>query len=318
MVVWHKQPKSTCSVRRMLAGAASLATVVSSSLLFVPARATQAAPSQGGVAVVSDQGTVDPGKIRPLNPGEGQGSRESVQQPGGAVKKEPWATVAFGGRRLTNNVWGTATGEILTSQIYLQSDGTFGWDWNRSQPQMKPGQKVIAPIYPNVRIGGSPWEASPVRVFPIRLKDIASARFNISYSYPQPPIGRFNLAYDIFFTETPNTSPNPHPPAEVMIWVNGTTTQPPDRYQGQFRDGTNTFKLYSWVMSNGRQYYSFVLQNPPGLNATQTIDARKLLSSIPLNPNWYIHGVEFGDEIWNGSGKIAIRDFRINLNGVEL
>ena len=235
-----------------------------------------------------------------------------------ATKSRPGETLELGQFRLINNVWGAPSDETLSSGVYSETDGSFGWYWDRQQPMMKSGEAHVLPIYPNVRIGGSPWEASRSAIFPVRARDIKSLTFDVSFEYPAIPTGACNLAYDIFFTETSAPSATPVIKAEVMIWILGTATEPADRYKGDFTDGHNTYALYSWAMSNGRQYYAFVMKPGSGYQARHTVDAGKLLDSVPLQPDWWMPGVELGTEVWHGTGKIQIGQFGIELNGAEV
>jgi hypothetical protein len=71
-------------------------------------------------------------------------------------------------------------------------------------------------------------------------------------------------------------------------------------------------------MADGRPYYSFVLQNPPQNQTTQTVDATRLMGYLNLNPDWYIPGVDLGNEVWDGAGTIQIDNFTVTLNGQTL
>jgi len=234
------------------------------------------------------------------------------------VKSKAWDKIEFTSRRLTNNIWGAPDNEMLNSGVYLNPNNSFGWYWNRQEPKIKTGDTGVKPIYPSVRCGGSPWDPSNTAYFPVRLTEIKSLKLHVMYNYPVVPTGSYNLAYDIFLSDTNQPDSSPHPEAEVMIWLHATLTQSSDTYRGDFTDGINTYKLYSFVMSNGRQYYSFVLKEPSQLAAQHTVDAGRLINNLALDPNWYIHGVELGNEIVNGSGDIEISKFNVILNGHDL
>ena len=173
----------------------------------------------------------------------------------------------------------------------------------------------MLPIYPSLRIGGNPWEQSNSAYFPIKVSEIQSATFQVAYDYPAAPTGAFDLAYDMFFMDTNKPSPNPEIKAEIMIWLQGTIGQPPQTYKEDFTDGHNTYELYSYVMSCGRLYYAFIMKGQPQFQAQHAVDVKKLLDNLDLDPNWYIPGVELGSEVVNGSGKIEISKFSVNVNG---
>ncbi len=227
-------------------------------------------------------------------------------------------TIDFGSRRLTTNTWGASPGEPLDCGVFLNRDKTFGWYWDRLDPQLKPGDKFIRPIYPNVRIGASPLERSNARQFPIKVGDIKSLAFDVSYEYLALPTGAYNLAYEMFLSDTKKSGPNLAPKAEVMIWIHRTFTQPADSYEGDFTDGNNSYLLYSWVTSEGRLYASFIMKGEPQYQGQHIVDAKALLDQLDLEPTWYVLGVQFGSEIVNGSGRIQINKLNINVNGHKL
>ncbi len=234
------------------------------------------------------------------------------------IKNKAYEQIAIGPANLMNNVWGAPPEEAYTSGIFLAPDGSFGWYWNRQGPLTKPGQTSVLPIYPSIRIGGNCLERTKSANFPIKLGDAKTLAFNLAYSYPTAPTGTYDLAYDLFLSEASQPDTKPKIAAEVMIWMNATAKQPTKYYKGDFSDGNNTYALYSWTMADGRTYYSFVLTGGSGAGVQIQVNAKKLLDQLNLNPEWLIHGVEFGTEIYSGSGQIKISQFNINLNGNDL
>jgi hypothetical protein len=226
-------------------------------------------------------------------------------------------TIEFGSRFLTNNTWGAPPDETLTSDVYLSTNGSFGWRWDRTDPKVMPGNNGVQPLFPNVRIGGSPWTKSNSPYFPIQLNQVKSLTFFTAYNYPDAPTGQYNLAYDMFLTDTGIPGSSPVRKAEVMIWLHGTFTQPSYTYKGNFTDGYNTYALYSWMMPDNFLYCSFIMKGPIQLQAQHKADAKKLMDSLNLDPGWYITGIELGSEIVNGTGKIEISKLVVNVNGNE-
>ena len=280
---------------------------------YIMSKTTHAAPLAQAALSVENAANLDAASTLTL-----AAPVNSPQGPGPTIKSKAWDKIEFTSRRLTNNVWGASDNETLNSGVYLNPNNSFGWYWNRQEPKTKLGVTGVKPIYPSIRCGGSPWDPSNTVYFPIRLTDVKSLKLNVAYNYPEVPTGSYNLAYDMFFSDTNRPDPSPKPQAEVMIWLHYTFPQPSDTYRGDFTDGINTYQLYSFVMSDGRLYYSFIMKDKSQLNAQHTVDARKLLDNLPLDSSWYIHGVELGNEIVSGSGKIEINKFNINLNGHEL
>jgi len=248
-------------------------------------------------------------------------SDENLLQNGGgyAVIEKTNANdqIKFGSIKILNNLWGAPAEEKLFSSIFLNDTGVYGWEWSRLQPSLKTGQQFVQPIYPSIRIGGNPWEASNIPSFPVKVGDITNLNLKLSYEYLNVK-GTYDLAYDIFLMDTDKPSSNPKRSAEIMICLGTTITQRANSYKGDYSDGSNTFQLYSWVMSDGRVYYSFVQKSPHKSGTSSVVDAKALFDQLKLNPDWYIHGIELGSEIVQGSGKIQINGFNINLNGLQI
>ena len=231
------------------------------------------------------------------------------------TKSDPGNTLDFNNLKLCNNQWGASLEENLNCAVYISQNNTFGWYWDRKSPLVKSGMNGVLPIYPSVRIGGSPWEKSNSVLFPVKVSDTKSLMLTLNYKYAAIPEGAYDFAYDMFLTDTDQPSSNPKRNAEVMIWIQRTLSPPDGCYKGDFSDGTNTFGLYSYVMADGRLYYAFVMKGQPLFDAQYKIDAKKLLDNLNLNSSWYIPGIELGNEVISGSGNIEITQFDITLNG---
>jgi hypothetical protein len=234
------------------------------------------------------------------------------------IKNKPYAQIRADSHTLINNIWGAPKYEAVDSGVYMNSDGTFGWYWDRPSPEIGSGAKCVLPIYPSIRIGGNRWERTRITPFPLRLGDVESFTFDIGYTYLTGPTGSNDLSYDMFLSSPDQPNSCPAINAEVMIWLDGNQGQPKKHYKGDFSDGNNTFALYSWVMADGRTYYSFILIKDSFSEGSYNIDARKLLGQLGLESGLLMHGIEFGNEIWSGSGKIEIQKFSVNINGKEI
>jgi hypothetical protein len=227
----------------------------------------------------------------------------------------PGDTIKLSSLKLVNNQWGAPASEQLSCAVFRSQDRNFGWYWNRLDPGLKSGSQQVLPIYPSLRIGGNHREQSDVSYFPVRLGDVNSLSFQVDYKYLEIPTGVFDFAYDMFLLNTDKSDSNAERKAEVMIWLHGTLGQPPETYRGDFSDGYNTYKLYSFTMSDGRLYSSFIMKGQPQYQSQHKVDVKKLLEYVDLDPNWYIPGIELGSEVVDGSGKIEISQFFVELNG---
>ncbi len=234
------------------------------------------------------------------------------------AKKATNNRVDFGSWTLTNDTWGALPEEALSSGVFMNDDKTFGWYWDRANPLKKPGETYVKPIFPNARIGGTHLIESTTKTFPIKLKDIKSMTFDVAYDYLTKPTGSYNLAYEMFFTNTDRPDPNLVPRVEVMIWLEHTFPQPPNTLKGTYSDSGNSYDLNSWTMADGRDYYSFSIQKLPPLPVQHRADASNIFNQLSLDQNLYLMGIQFGNEVVEGSGRIKISQLKITLNGREL
>jgi hypothetical protein len=224
-------------------------------------------------------------------------------------------TIEFGPHIITKNFWGAPPEENLSGSIYYNQDKTFGWSWDRQNPLTKPGVNGILPIFPNVRIGADLGQASNSKLFPLKASSVNRLLFNTTYLYLDAPTGEYNLAYQIYYSDSSKPAQANVPRAEVMIWIHHTFGQPPHTLQGDYSDGNTLYQLYSWTMPDGRIYYCFLTQAPPSFSDQHIVDAKKLLDTLPINPQWYLLGVSLGNEVLNGTGNLEILQLSVNLNG---
>lgn len=204
----------------------------------------------------------------------------------------------FGPYILHNNMWG-ARNDVIRQGVYYYSDGRFGWEWDRPNPQLSDCGQYICPTYPEVIVGP-----------PIEYKNINSWTSEVDYRWAIQPSGSYNLAYDIYWFDPSNTE---YKTFNVMIWIDGYHDDTP---VGTVSDGINTYDHF-YRGPNSWQYWpwhAFVLKNQGSTSIT--INVKALLDQISgIDGNWIIDDVELGSEIWDGSGKIEISKFVNYING---
>lgn len=218
---------------------------------------------------------------------------------------------------LYNNLWGVTDKEkekgTTKSYLYYVFDGNFGWEWNRPDAKSNP---YDLPAYPEVIVGKKPGsnEDSTSPYFPIKLSDVKSLTVEIEYKYVKPAKGDYNLAFDIYFVDPSDPYKKV---SNVMIWINGRLKgDPPIK---MVSDGINDYE-YHYREPSGGQYWpwhAFILKNQDPTATYIKIDIKKLWEQLPesLDNKLILPGIEFGNEIWLGSGRIEISRYTINLNG---
>ncbi len=237
-------------------------------------------------------------------------------------KCAPWAMINQPNYTIQNNTWGASVPE--TECIYQTDSGKIGWYWIRPNG----GMQIT---YPNVNIGidrGIPsWP-----VFPKKVSEFASCSFTMTYSYPQLPTGVYNLAPEMYFREGITYLSSPK--AEVMFYLDHSSTNPATEfglgaYLGDVNDGNLGYKLYYRTWDQGWRLFTFVrngIGNTTSGPHTYTVNIKYILDYLAthdllntgtkmIDQSWYALGVEFGNEVYNGAGKMEISELDINVNG---
>ncbi len=228
-----------------------------------------------------------------------------------------YGTATIGSRKVINNIWGATNKELksgsVKSHVYVNSDGSFGWRWDRPDPGYN-SDKYVYPIYPEVVIGATPADkSSTVKTFPIRYGDINSWKSKIQFEYPESPDGLYNLAYDIYWMRGNKKEFN------VMIWIEGRYggRSPPI---GEVSDGVNTYIHYYRATGDNSnwEWHAFILKDQEN-SSTHNIDIKALLDNAfsldTIDKDWIIPGMEFGNEVWRGKGEIKINRYDVEING---
>lgn len=219
-------------------------------------------------------------------------------------------TINDGELMLVNNVWGITAQEknnnTLQSYIYTRANGDFGWEWSRPDPS-----GIVYPIYPEVVVGSTVGSTdSTTKIFPIRYGDINTWTSDVEFQYTKIPTGRYNFAYDIYLVNGSNNVK-----FNFMIWISGHIDDA--EYVQDISDGINKYGYYRRKAEGDTNYpwHAFILDQQGGTKFK--VDIKKLLDQIPdkINKNWYVKGIELGNEIYNGSGKIEINKYITSLNG---
>jgi cellulose 1,4-beta-cellobiosidase len=122
----------------------------------------------------------------------------------------------------------------------------------------------------------------------------------------------FDVAYDIWFNQTPATSGQPNA-TEVMIWINHSGFPQPLGYAGAVPiDGAN------WLVYTSTQttwnMVSYV--RDIGTSSVANLDLKPFFADAiargSLKPSWYLIDVEMGFEVWTGGQGLAIRNYSVS------
>ncbi|HEY4183540.1 MAG TPA: hypothetical protein VGP07_00665 [Polyangia bacterium] len=246
----------------------------------------------------------------------------------------------LGDMRLINNRWGSdalnCTGTM--QKVYINSDSTFGYDFNRPTCGGKKGD----PDYPEVEFGVAPFGAtssnlttpafSSTTLLPIQIKNLTSATLNVNTfasTFQNPSYWDSNFEFWIS-QRNPLTDPNPGVYAEIIsFWgyENGRTNSSSGGWtcdkSGSVTAGDYTYQLchQSDTWSNGQwRFWNFNVNNAPMSTFNGKVDVKALLTWVMNNysgftTDMWLTRIEVGtetDDNTSGSGKFNNLTFEIN------
>jgi hypothetical protein len=137
-----------------------------------------------------------------------------------------------------------------------------------------------------------------------------------SWSTTQTGTGAYDVAYDIWFNQTPSTSGQPNG-TEVMIWLNHNgAVQPAGSPVATVTLGGYTYDVWYAQMSSWK-YVAYVIRG--GTSSVSNLDlgtiARDATARGYLSSAWYLIDVEAGFELWQGGAGLATNSFAFDPTG---
>ncbi|MCY8026273.1 glycoside hydrolase [Bacillus sonorensis] len=211
-----------------------------------------------------------------------------------------------------NNVWGADQVSGWWQSIYHNSDSDLGWVWNW------PSSTSSVKAYPSI-VSGWHWTEgyTPGSGFPTRLSEQKNIMANVSYSISAS--GTYNAAYDIWLHKTNKASWDSAPTDEIMIWLNNTNACPLGSYVQTVSIGGHKWKVHKGYVDagNGKGWnvYSFVRTSN---TQSASLNIRHFTNYLSNQKKWldkskYVSSVEFGTEVFGGTGQINISNWDVNV-----
>ena len=223
---------------------------------------------------------------------------------------EDWGIIETGDFIIENNVWNKGNTTNYSQCIFLNdSNGTvqFGWEWTW------PNQtETVVKSYPEVIFGSKPWNTSSTTAeLPIKIADIQS--LSISLDAEMEATGSYNLAFDIWITETDEQSEEVIT-KEIMIWLESKELSPAGEIIETVLIDSVSYDLYHYSFPDW-EYLAFHSQQNI---SSVSIQLHKFLESLIdldlLAETEYMTSIELGNEIVDGTGRTIINQFAITIN----
>lgn len=234
-------------------------------------------------------------------------------------------TLWLGEMRAMTNEW---TDPAADTCVWLNEDGTFGWNWTRGATGMAPNPTY--PNYPEIEFGINPWakvgDQSSTTLLPKKIKEITSASMtldvNTVISGGNNSQG-WNLAFEMWFTDADPTKGPAKVKGELMVFL----ANAPGYWPTEAK--TNVI-----VSSNGKDYKLFESADDWGdwgyyrqyrLN-TQDGAFNGKLDILPFlkryveqeggNGEYFVTRFEIGDETFqNSGGTTTFKSLAFEVNG---
>ncbi|WP_233531684.1 GH12 family glycosyl hydrolase domain-containing protein [Paenibacillus alkalitolerans] len=233
-----------------------------------------------------------------------------------ASSSTPFAKIYWGNNKyyLFNNTWGSNSASSGWWQsIYYNNNYDMGWTWNWGTAN--PGS---VKAYPSI-VSGWHWTNGYTTGsgFPTRIWD--NKNINASVNYSISANGTYNAAYDIWVHNTNNAVDNSTPTDEIMIWLNNTNAGPLGSYVETVSIAGSSWRLYKgWLNAGngtGWNVFSFVRTSN---TSSSSMNLRDFIHYVVYTKNWmsnskFISSVEFGSEIFTGSGNFHINSYSVNV-----
>jgi len=195
---------------------------------------------------------------------------------------------------LENNVWG----DEWTIQYIFTLNDSVGWFWHKPLPSSHP-------VYPEIIYGKKPWlSASTTEKLPARIGEIKNLTIIIDYETLVDKYSWYNAMIDVWITETQNAH-HKHITDEVMIVIEGNK---PKCGAGEVIEIDGRYYVYN-ARRGAWRMHTFILCDGEG--KVEKIDVMKFIKHAKIYPGYYVASIEFGNEIWMGSGITIIKNINV-------
>lgn len=246
-----------------------------------------------------------------------------------------WPTLVYDRFAVLNNIWnaGTVRSDDWRQTIAAtqSSENTFVASWLYDWLEESRGVPHAVKAYPEVVYGnklGTLVTGSKARTgLPERIDKLD--QFNITYRYSETGKAERNVAIESFFHDSCEITGPCHRQDnrayEMMVWINNPRSWKPGdlALSGVKIDGL-LWDVYIKPRSN-KEYIAFAAVTPQTegtLHWNQFVDwtvdwtteNSKELGIEPMTPDLCMGAIEFGTELWSGSGTFTLDQYDISFD----
>jgi hypothetical protein len=217
------------------------------------------------------------------------------------------ASVAGGAYIVENNEWNSSASECIST------DGNADFTVANSSITLSGG----APGgYPAIYKGCHWGDCTSNSGLPIQVGSLAPGKVTTSWTTTQPGGGAYDVAYDIWYNQSPTTSGQPNA-EEMMIWLNHTGGVEPagSVVASNVSLGGRTYDIWEDQMSSWKDV-SYVMTS--GATSVSNLDIGALaadsVSRGYMTDSDYLIDLEAGFELWQGGVGLATDSYSVNVN----
>jgi hypothetical protein len=209
-------------------------------------------------------------------------------------------SLSSGTYTVQNNEWNSSTTQCISA--------TEPSSFSITQSAISNPTNGAPGSYPSIYRGCHWGNCTTNSGLPLQVSNIGSAL--TSWNTTQPGSGAYDVAYDVWFNQTPSTNGQPDG-AELMIWLNSIGgVQPAGSPIGQVTIGGASYTVWTVRISTWN-YVAYVNNSPT--TAVTNLDLHAFINDAvtrnSINSSWYLIDVEAGFELWQGGTGLSTNSF---------
>jgi cellulose 1,4-beta-cellobiosidase len=223
-------------------------------------------------------------------------------------------TAAVGGSYIVqNNEFDSSASECVTTDG--NADFTVANSGIANATNGSPG------AYPSI-YQGCHWgncSSGGLTTTPIQVSALTTGKVTTSWSTTQPggSPNAYDVAYDIWFNQTPTTTGQPNG-TEMMVWLNHNGSVQPfgSEVASNVSIGGHTYNIWYGTQSSWDTVtYDMTTANTSVSGLDVGTLTQDMVSRGYTQSSWYLIDVEAGFELWQGGAGLATNSFSVNISG---
>ena len=224
---------------------------------------------------------------------------------------EQTAPVGGGAYIVQNNEWNSGASECITTDG--NADFTVASSGISNATNGAPGG------YPSI-YQGCHWgscSSGGLTSTPVQVSALTPGRVTTSWSTTQTGSGAYDVAYDIWYNQTPTTTGQPNG-TEMMVWLNHNGSVQPfgSEVASNVSIGGHTYNIWYGTQST---WDTVTYDMTSGTTSVSGLDigtlTQDMVSRGYTRSSWYLIDVEAGFELWQGGAGLATNSFSVNVAG---